>query len=258
MPYDGQVGTAKDGTTVVWVEKLGKAIPVTAAKGLGVEPNMEGPGGAGYDNVTSTKKYRDVLAAERAKDDIKRLQEASQGQRDAAGMRSTAARGEALLDDDTPVGPMADFRIGMGRALGGTPLSILPGIPNREQTSNLETFRTVGSEGALGDVSKLKGPLSEKELAFIQRMQADANATPEYNRRVLAAQKWAADRQSAYGAAMRAWTTQLGSPSALNARGESFDGWWGKYSSEKLPMPGISAPKTKPGAKASYRIVAVE
>lgn len=225
----------------------------------------DGPAlGGAYDAVSSSKKYRDTLAAERAKDDIKRLQDASQGARDAYGMEGTADRGLELLKK-TPVGPAADLRITLGRAVGGTPLSMLPGIPDREQTANLETFRTIGSQGALGDVSKLKGPLSEKELAFIRRMQADPAASYEYNKRVLEAQKWAARRQAAYGTALRRWTTNLGSPSALNPKGQSFDDWWGSYAGQAIPQPGLERPKpapaaptAKPGQKAAYRILSVE
>lgn len=39
MPVDGQLGTAKDGTPVVWVGALGRAVPVSQAKEMGVRPS---------------------------------------------------------------------------------------------------------------------------------------------------------------------------------------------------------------------------
>jgi len=38
MPVDGQLGTARDGTPVVWVAALNRAVPVSAAKAMGVTP----------------------------------------------------------------------------------------------------------------------------------------------------------------------------------------------------------------------------
>lgn len=202
--------------------------------------------GAGNPN----KVYAETLAREKAKGDVARLEAAGEGERNAYGMEATANRGLALLDR-TPTGPLADLRIDLGRAVGGTPLSILPGIPNREETTNLELFRNIGSQGALGDVSKLKGPLSEKELAFIQRLQADPNATKETNRQVLEAQKWVARRRAAYANGLRTWTSRLGSPSATNPRGQTFDAWWGQYSAERLPPPGVGAPAKASSGSAS-------
>jgi hypothetical protein len=45
-PYDGQLGTAKDGTPVKWVAALGRAVPVTAAQ-MAKAPPGPGAGGPG-------------------------------------------------------------------------------------------------------------------------------------------------------------------------------------------------------------------
>lgn len=189
------------------------------------------------------KTYAETRARERAKDDEVMLDNARAMERDAYSNEATM-NGAAELVERAPTGPAADFRISMGKALGGTPLSLLPGIPNSEQTTDLEMVRNLGGQGALGDVAKLKGPLSEKELAFIQRLQIDPNATKATNRKVVEAQKWVARRQAAYGRAMRAWEQRLGSPTAVNAQGLSFDAWWGQYSAEKIPRPGITPAAT--------------
>lgn len=181
--------------------------------------------------------YADTLARERAKSDIKRLEDASEGERNAYGMEATANQAAAILPN-TPTGVFADQRIAAGKAVPA--LGFLPGIPNRTETTNLETMRRLGAMGSLGSVGQLKGPLSEKELAFIQSMQLSPSASRQENARVVEAMKWTARRQAAYGAALRTWTEKLGAPSATNPKGQSFEQWWGKYSSQALPPPGVA------------------
>src|SRR4051812_32101718 len=43
-PYDGQLGTAKDGTPVKWVAALGRAVPVTAAQAMKAPTGGPGAG----------------------------------------------------------------------------------------------------------------------------------------------------------------------------------------------------------------------
>lgn len=174
----------------------------------------------------------------RAAFDVERYGAAQTGAANAGALEARANRAISMLDRGAPTGPMSGFRIMTGRMMGGTPLSALPGIPNREQTQQLEQIRLIGSQGALGDVGQLKGPLSEKELAFIQNLQISPEATPETNRVVAESMRWAARRQAAYGAAMDRWRINLGSPSEPNANGETFDSWWSTYAARALPMPG--------------------
>lgn len=192
--------------------------------------------------------YAETMARERAKKDIARIEAAAQAERSGYEMEATANQAAAILPN-TPTGLFADQRIALGKAVPF--LSALPGIPDREQTANLETTSRLGAEGSLGDVKKLPGPLSEKELAFIRTMQINPNASREENRRVIEAMKWAAKRQTAYGASLQEWTERLGSPSARNKQGQSFDGWWGKYSASALPAPGVrAAPAPRPTSAA--------
>lgn len=182
-------------------------------------------------------RYQNKFDEARATRDATRFDQAMTGWADAPGLEAGGQRAERLLEDGAPVGAFADQRIAAGR-IAGDFLGFLPGIPNREQTQQLEQLRLLGSQGALGDVSQLKGPLSEKELAFIQRLQIDPNATRETNMQVAEAMQWAARRQAAYGAAMERWVQELGSPSAPNANGLTFNAWWGQYASRALPRPG--------------------
>lgn len=192
--------------------------------------------------------YADTLARERAKRDVQRLEAASEGERNAYGMEATADQAKAILPN-TPTGMFAEQRMALGKAVPA--LSFLPGVPDRTETANLETLQRLGAQGSLGSVGQLKGPLSEKELAFIQSMQLRPDASRQENERVVQSMKWAAARQAAYGAALRKWTENLGSPSATNPAGESFEQWWGRYSASALPAPGTrpASPPRKPSAK---------
>lgn len=208
--------------------------------------------------------YADTLARERAKKDVARIEGAGEAERNGYAMEATADQAAAILPN-TPTGLFADQRIALGKAVPWA--SALPGIPNRTETANLETTKRLGAMGALGDVSKLKGPLSEKELAFIQTMQLNPGSSREENRRVIETMKWAARRQTAYGASLQEWTRRLGAPSARNKQGQSFDAWWGGYSARAIPPPGVRprgaapakpAADAKPAPSKGYRILSVE
>jgi hypothetical protein len=199
-------------------------------------------------NETGAGTYEQTFERERAKADIANFSGAMTGMRDAPALEARGNRALSLLDGGAATGPFADMRIMTGRAVGGA-LGFLPGVPNRQETQNLEQLRLIGSQGALGDVGQLKGPLSEKELAFIQRLQIDPNATEETNRMVAETMTWTARRQAAYGAAMDQWRRELGSPSSANANGLTFDRWWGQYAAQTIPQPGTP----EADALASYQ-----
>jgi hypothetical protein len=256
-PYDGQLGTAHDGTPVVWVASLGRAVPVSAAKSMGVTPRPAGaPGGVGgaqgYDSAAASPAYQTRMAQARAAADLKHMTEATASQNEGYGNKQTALGAEALLADDTPTGLFAKQRIAAGKVLGGTLGGVL-GIPTTKQTANLENLQMLGNQGTLGQVKLLHGPLSDRDVMFLKTLQYDPGASRLQNQRVVAAQKWAADRQVAYGAAVRAWTKQLGSPTALNPSGVSFEQWWGEYAEKKLPRPGTTVATPRDQANQSLK-----
>ena len=55
-------------------------------------------------------------------------------------------------------------------------------------------------------MGQLKGPLSDRDIAFLKTLQYNINSNRESNMRVAMAQQWAAKRQAAYAAALRKWT----------------------------------------------------
>lgn len=198
---------------------------------------------SGLNAVTANPQYQKTAANLRAKSDQARMDAATGFEQAAYDNEQTANRAKEVINAGTPTGLFADQRIAMGKALKGTPLSGHFGIPSYEQTANLETLKSLGNQGALGQVGQLKGPLSDRDVAFLKSLQYDPGATQEQNRRVTEAHQWVAKRQAGYSAALRTWADTLGSPSATNARGETFDRWWGGWSAEHLPPPGIAGPR---------------
>lgn len=187
-------------------------------------------------NATYQERYDRV----RADKDIARLEAAGEGARMGSDMMSSADSADYWLDRGAPTGPMADQRIWLGQTVGGL-LGWAPGIPTGEQADELRNFSRVASSMALDQVGKLKGPLSDKDIAFLKATVADADASPRANRAAIEAQRWAGNRARSYEAALQAWTQRRGRPSALNPQGQSFDQWWGQWSSEHLPPPGVPA-----------------
>jgi len=212
------------------------------------DPGSWEPVGA-YDAAQDTKKYQDTLGQWRAKSDIKKLDEASAIEEQAYSNEQTANTAKDLIPD-TPTGFLGDIRRDAGKMMGNglTHVLSLGAIPDEKQTHNLEAMTGLGNQGALGTVGQLKGPLSDRDVVFLKTMQYDPNASQARNKQVAEAQTWLAKRQAAYSAALRTWTEHLGSPSALNPQGMTFDRWWGGYSAEHLPQPDISkgGPKLPP------------
>jgi hypothetical protein len=240
MPYNGQPGRAKDGTPVVWVASVGAALPATEAKKYGVTPRTAaaGAGGpAGYDAAQDTGDYQKKVAQARAAEDIKTLT-AGRGAEHEAYQNEQDADYSASIVKQAPSGFLGDARLMLGKSPLGKVAGGWFGVPNREDTVALEQLNEQGNRGALANTTMLKGPMSDKDVAFLKSLSYSINSTPEHNAKVAEAAKWASKRQAAYGASMRTWTQKLGSPSSLNPQGQDFEQWWGQWSGENLPRPG--------------------
>lgn len=208
---------------------------------------------------TGNPVYDGARARDQAKRDGARIEQAIDGVQTADNMLASSMEAERLLREGAPTGTAGDARKVMGQAVGGA-LGWLPGIPGPRQTNQLQRFDQLSSEMTLSTTDKLKGPLSNADLVFLRAAQPNINASPDTNRRAIRAQQWAATRAKAYEAALQAWTRGLGSPSALNPRGQSFDAWFSSYANERLPRPGTSqTQRSQPRASGrGYRIVGVE
>lgn len=237
----------------MWVASLNKAVPATVAKQYGVMPMTGAPGGAspGFDAVQGNPEYAKKLASERAAMDAKMLTDASAGEGQGYANAQQADAAKALLNDDTPTGPFADQRIFLGKAL--PMLGGVAGIPTKKQTSNLEALRMQAAQGILGNVGVFKQRMTDRDLAILKQMQYDPGASLTQNKNVEANAAWASQRQTAYGAAMRAWTRTAGSPTALNPAGQSFQDWWGDWSEKNLPRPGTPGATARDQANAALK-----
>lgn len=216
------------------------------------------PGGVkGYDSVGQSAEMLKALAKGRAAKDLARLEGSQAAEKEGYDNEQTALRAQDVLDTGVPTGVLGETRMAAGKAFSDHPFmgkvaNVLTGgfVPDNKQTVNLETMQTLGNTGALGQVGQLKGPLSDRDVQFIKSLQYSPNSSRAQNQRVIEAQKWVARRQAAYGAALRKWTENLGSPSALNGKGMSFDRFWGEYSARALPRPGLEPQAAAPTRNA--------
>jgi hypothetical protein len=244
-PRDGQLGTAKDGTPV-----RGTGKPPTTAE------------------LMQTPKYRDTRAAGQAKKDAAAEDEIEKG---LAGYTQSKndLRGLRQIVEQAPSGTFAGLRESLGKNFGDS-IGGLAGVPTYEQAVALENLRGEGAKSVLGDVKKLPGPLSEKELAFLQQLQVNPSASKDRNRKVVDGAEWALNYKSNYLHGKQAWMNELGSPTAKNAKGQTYDQWWATWASDNLPVPDARTPtkrerqngalkaKSQAAAPGGIRVLSVE
>ena len=219
--YEGQkFANPNDKNAPVLVYRGGKFLPDTPAAAM-------------------PAAYAQAFATQKAASDIKKIDAAGEGVQTADSLTATSGQARQLLDEGVPTGTFAGTRMNIGRAIGNDVTSTLTGgfIPNRKTVAKMERFEQLTNEAVLGDVSKLKGPLSDRDIMFLKDTQAGIGKTPEGNKRALAAREWAATRLKAYESAMQSWTQKLGSPSAVNARGQSFNAFFSGWASQNIPPP---------------------
>lgn len=243
QPYEGQTGTAPDGTRIVF--RGGKVYPLEQDPG-----GASGGGGEGalpatsYGNrLRNSGDYRKKAAQGLAAQDIKAQDRIDAGLQDAEAARMQLGN---LREDlrQAPTGSFAGVRQSLGKNFGNV-LGGLPFIPTYEEAAALENLRTDTAERTLGDVSKLKGPLSDKDVQFLSRLQVDPYASKAHNQYVANMQDWANRRRQQYYEGMQAWVNRLGSPNATNGRGENYQQWWSKWSEENIRRPDTRMPSRR-------------
>lgn len=202
-----------------------------------VNPGAAPVGPGGQVDLRQTQQYRDARAKGMAKADEKAQADINTGLQDAESSKLSLG----MLRDTVniaPTGSFADTREKWGKNVGNV-LGGLPFIPTKEEASALTNLKTLTSERTLGDVSKLKGPLSDKDVIFLSKLQVDPYATKEHNQWVAETQSWANTRKEAYYRGMQAWMNNLGSPDAKNQKGQTYQQWWGKWSEQNIPRPQV-------------------
>lgn len=107
------------------------------------------------------------------------------------------------------------------------------------RNSNLQSIERLGQSGVFPDLSKLKGPLSDKDLAFLRSQQVSVANYGDENQRIVNLMRWASNRAVKYEEAIQAWNKVLGSPNVPNRKGQSFQSWWLEYADKNIPRPDI-------------------
>lgn len=107
------------------------------------------------------------------------------------------------------------------------------------RNADLQSIQRLGESGVFPDLSKLKGPLSDKDLAFLKGQQVSVTNYGNENQRIVNLMKWASDRAVKYEEAIQSWSKVLGSPNVPNRKGQSFQSWWLEYADKNIPRPDI-------------------
>jgi hypothetical protein len=190
------------------------------------------------------KEYNETAGRKLAEADVLLTQAA----RDAATQGSnTQSRGKEIANllQQTSTGPGAYIGHGV-KALFG----------DNQDLTNLSSIKRLGGQGVFGDLDKLKGAISDKDVAFLREQQAGPGKFGEENQRIVNLMDWTGKRTKAYEQAQNAWASKLKSPSATNAQRQSFQGWWNDWSEKNIPRPDISTPKPQGGGR--FTLISVE
>ena len=188
--------------------------------------------------------YKNRAGTNLADQDIKINAQAQQAVKEGSETIGRAKEIAPLLEQ-TYTGPGAYFG-----ALGSIPKSGL------QDLTNLSTVKRLGGKAIFGDLELLKGAISDKDVKFLREQQVDPGKTREENQRIVKLMEWTGVRSKAYEGALNAWSNRLGSPSAKNANGQSFIGWWADWSEKNIPRPGIS--ESKPQGNGRFKVISVE
>lgn len=236
MPQPGEIRPGPNGRRAQWTgERWVEIAPAPTA------PATPGPRPVASGNIMQqqigNKSYTTKLASDVAARDATLTTQAQEGAVQGALTKGRAKEIGDLLKQ-TSTGPGAYIGHGV-KALVGAP----------QDFTNLSTIKRLGGQGVFGDLDKLKGAISDKDVRFLREQQVDPGKFGGENQRIVDLMTWTGDRSKAYEAAMNAWANRLGSPSALNARGQSFQGWWARWSEENMPRPDVA----KANAKAQNR-----
>lgn len=193
------------------------------------------------------KVYNTQAGKDLASGDVAMQQAARASAVEGAQAKGRAKEIGALLKQ-TSTGPLAYLVHGAQAAVGAP-----------KDLTNLSTIKRLGGQGVFGDLDKLKGAISDKDVRFLREQQVDPGKFGGENKRIVDLMTWTGDRSKAYEAAMNAWANRLGSPSALNARGQSFQGWWAQWSEENMPRPDVAKERAKAQNRGGkFSLVSVE
>lgn len=246
MPQPGEIRPGPNGRRAQWTgERWVEIAPAPVA------PATPGPRPVASGNIIQQqiggKVYNTQAGKDLASGDVAMQQAARASAVEGAQAQGRAKEIGALLKQ-TSTGPLAYLVHGAQAAVGAP-----------KDLTNLSTIKRLGGQGVFGDLDKLKGAISDKDVRFLREQQVDPGKFGGENKRIVDLMTWTGDRAKAYEAAMNAWANRLGSPSALNARGQSFQGWWAQWSEENMPRPDVVKAKAKAQNRGGkFSLVSVE
>jgi hypothetical protein len=238
MPKPGEIRPGPDGRRAQWNGERWVEIAPTP-----VAPATPGPSPTGsiIEQQIGGKTYNTRAATNIADIDTEMTQGARAAVKEGSSAAGRAKQISQILNE-TYTGP-GSYIVQGAKALVGSPGDL----------ANLATIKRVGEEGVFGDLSKLKGAISDKDVLFLKGQQVKPGSLD--NQRIVDLMNWTNVRSRAYESALNAWAKRLGSPSRTNARGQSFEGWWNGWSEENIPRPDIAKPKP---AQGRFKVISVE
>jgi hypothetical protein len=229
MPKPGDIEPGPNGRRAQWNgERWVEIAPMPTA------PATPGPrpGGSLIERQIGSGTYNTRAANNMADFDTKMIQDA----RNAVVQGSSTAQRARQISQilrETYTGP-GSYIVQGAKALVGAP----------EDLTNLATIKRLGEEGIFGDLDKLKGAISDKDVQFLRGQQVKPGGFSGLeNKRIVDLMNWTNKRAKEYENAMNAWTNRLGSPSRTNARGQSFQSWWNDWADQNIPRPDLSKPR---------------
>jgi hypothetical protein len=215
----------------------GQFIPVSNAGPSG----LSGAIGAG------SKKYQERYGTRLADMDIQELADIRQMRNNANEIATTGYQAKQLLDKtENLTGPYFKVAQFVGRALP---------FQDQERLAKMNAFQKLAAQGVLENVKKLPGPLSEKELGFLQTTTYNPEGKPKENQETANERIAIGNKLKKYAQAQQAWIDRFGTTRAKNDRGMSFDDFWDEWS-KTLEFKGDSV-TLKQGVKPAFGLGAV-
>ena len=144
-------------------------------------------------------------------------------------------------------GPIQDLTLGLKSLAVGLNVA---GVDMDTEVANATAFRSLVNKVTLGTVAQLKGPLSEKELGFLQAVQPLLGNTVNGNKLIILIQKHAAEKAVNYGKFVSEWRNQevdgkmRGNPKNTGEFDNMMDAWR-QTDDYKIQMPDYISKVTK-------------
>ena len=152
-----------------------------------------------------------------------------------------------ITDDMLATGPIQELTLGIRNlavSLG------IGGVDMDTDVSNALAFKSLVNKVTLGTVAQLKGPLSEKELGFLQAVQPLLGNSVNGNKLIILIQKHAAEKAVNYGKFVSEWRNQevdgkmRGNPKNTGEFDNMMDAWR-QTDDYKIQMPDYISKVTK-------------